>query len=41
MPYRTLENRISGVVITFVDISSAKELEERLRQTQPATRDST
>jgi two-component system CheB/CheR fusion protein len=31
MPYRTLANVIQGVVITFVDISAAKELEGRLR----------
>ena len=33
MPYRTLENRIDGVVITFTDITEAKLLETRLRQT--------
>ncbi len=32
MPYRTLANVIQGVVITFVDITVAKELESRLRQ---------
>jgi hypothetical protein len=32
MPYRTLENRIDGVVITFTDISAAKALEARLRE---------
>jgi two-component system CheB/CheR fusion protein len=32
MPYRTLENRIDGVVITFLDITKAKKLEARLRQ---------
>jgi two-component system CheB/CheR fusion protein len=32
MPYRTLADVIQGVVITFVDISTAKELEARLRQ---------
>ena len=31
MPYRTLANVIEGVVITFVDITVAKELEARLR----------
>jgi len=31
MPYRTLANVIQGVVITFVDITIAKELESRLR----------
>ena len=32
MPYRTLDNRIDGVVITFADVSEAKELEARLRE---------
>lgn len=32
MPYRTLANVIQGVVITFVDITAAKELEARLRK---------
>jgi two-component system CheB/CheR fusion protein len=32
MPYRTLANVIEGVVITFVDITVAKELESRLRK---------
>jgi two-component system, chemotaxis family, CheB/CheR fusion protein len=31
MPYRTLENVIDGVVITFIDISVAKRLEAELR----------
>ncbi len=31
MPYRTLDNVIDGVVITFIDISEAKRLEEQLR----------
>lgn len=31
MPYRTLENVIDGVVITFNDISRAKQLEAELR----------
>jgi two-component system CheB/CheR fusion protein len=30
-PYRTLENVIDGVVVTFVDITSSKKLEEELR----------
>ena len=33
MPYRTQANVIDGVVITFSDITPAKELEARLRQT--------
>lgn len=32
MPYRTLADVIQGVVITFVDITVAKELEARLRK---------
>ncbi len=32
MPYRTLENRIDGVVITFSNITAAKTLEAQLRQ---------
>ncbi len=31
MPYRTLDDRIDGVVITFADITASKELEARLR----------
>ena len=34
MPYRTQDNRIDGVVTTFVDISVAKKLEETLREAQ-------
>jgi len=30
MPYRTLEDKIDGVVITFIDITVAKQLEARL-----------
>ena len=37
MPYRTLENRIDGVVITFSNITAAKTLEAHLRQTMAAT----
>ena len=32
MPYRTQDNRIAGVVITFVDISAVKALEASLRE---------
>ncbi|MEK7704601.1 MAG: PAS domain-containing protein, partial [Myxococcota bacterium] len=32
MPYRTLDNRIDGLVMTFADITVAKTLEARLRQ---------
>jgi chemotaxis methyl-accepting protein methylase len=38
MPYRTLENRIDGVVITFSNITAAKKLEAQLRQTRPETK---
>lgn len=34
MPYRTLDNKIDGVVITFTDITASKNLEEKLRATQ-------
>ncbi len=34
MPYRTLDDRIDGVVITFVNITVAKTLEARLRRDQ-------
>ncbi len=33
MPYRTTENRIEGVVMTFSDITTAKQLEAELRYT--------
>jgi two-component system CheB/CheR fusion protein len=32
MPYRTLDDRIDGVVITFADITTAKRLEVQLRE---------
>ncbi|MBR9986954.1 MAG: PAS domain-containing protein, partial [Desulfosarcina sp.] len=34
MPYRTIENRIDGVVITFSNITAAKTLESELRRTR-------
>jgi chemotaxis methyl-accepting protein methylase len=34
MPYRTLENMIDGVVMTFVDITVSKRLEAELLKTQ-------
>ncbi|TLU83162.1 MAG: PAS domain S-box protein [Chlorobium sp.] len=34
MPYRTQENRIIGLVITFSDITEAKNLEENLRENE-------
>lgn len=33
MPYRTMQNLINGVVITFIDITIAKNLEAELRAT--------
>jgi two-component system CheB/CheR fusion protein len=36
MPYRTMDNRIDGVVITFADISAAKAVEAELRAEQSA-----
>jgi len=34
LPYRTLENMIDGVVITFTDITASKKLEAELRSRQ-------
>jgi transcriptional regulator with PAS, ATPase and Fis domain len=34
MPYRTQDNRIDGVVVTFADITAAKKLEAELRKAQ-------
>ncbi len=34
MPYRTLDNRIDGVVITFNDITPLKQLEGNLRNSE-------
>jgi two-component system CheB/CheR fusion protein len=36
IPYRTLDNVINGVVITFVDITASKTLEAELRQLSAA-----
>ena len=36
MPYRTLDDRIDGVVISFWDISIAKTLEAKLQEMQVA-----
>ncbi|MDB6453351.1 CheR family methyltransferase [Falsirhodobacter sp. 20TX0035] len=33
-PYRTVDDRIEGVVLSFVDISARREAEERLRQSE-------
>lgn len=34
MPYRTLEDKIDGLVTTFIDITKSKNLENALRNTQ-------
>lgn len=34
LPYRTLENNVNGVVITFVDITNRKKYEEEIEQNQ-------
>ena len=34
MPYRTLDDRIDGVVITFADITAAKTLERSCAEKQ-------
>jgi two-component system, chemotaxis family, CheB/CheR fusion protein len=34
MPYRTMDDRIEGVVITFADITVSKTLEAKLRAKQ-------
>ena len=39
MPYRTLDDRIDGVVITFADITTAKTLEAQLREKHAAWKD--
>ncbi|KZY33320.1 hypothetical protein A3731_03530 [Roseovarius sp. HI0049] len=33
-PYRTVEDRIEGVVVTFVDITARREMEQRLVESQ-------
>jgi two-component system CheB/CheR fusion protein len=33
-PYRTMDNVIEGVVLTFVDVTAARELQERLRKSE-------
>lgn len=38
MPYRTLDNRIDGVVITFIDITTSKKLENELRAVEASLR---
>lgn len=32
MPYRTMEDRIDGAVLTFIDITARREIEERLHE---------
>ncbi len=34
LPYRTIEDRIEGVILTFVDITAVKETREDLRRTR-------
>ena len=34
LPYRTLDNRVDGVVITFADITGSKAIEAELRKRQ-------
>ena len=38
LPYRTVDNVIAGVVVTFVDVSELKRAEEALRQSQELLR---
>jgi PAS domain S-box-containing protein len=33
-PYRTLDDRIDGVILTFIDITARKQSEEQLRQSE-------
>ncbi len=40
-PYRTVDNRIDGVVMTFLDITQAKTLEARLRRAGAARTEGT
>jgi two-component system CheB/CheR fusion protein len=40
MPYRTMDDRIDGVVITFTDITVAKTLEAKLRSQQTSITES-
>jgi PAS domain-containing protein len=37
MPYRTQDNRIDGVVITFTDITASKQIEVSLRGSPPSS----
>jgi len=38
MPYRTFDDRIDGVVITFINISDLKEADERINETNQLNR---
>ncbi len=38
LPYRTIENMIDGVVITFVDITKAKHIDSELRKSHELLR---
>ena len=40
MPYRTLDDKIDGLVITFADITASKKLEKALREGQTSLEDS-
>src|SRR5262249_10538829 len=33
-PYRTVDDKIDGVVITFIDVSDRKQIEDKLRDAQ-------
>jgi two-component system CheB/CheR fusion protein len=37
-PYRTVEDKIDGVVITFVDVSDRRQIEEQLRESEREVR---
>ena len=39
LPYRTLDNMIDGIVITFIDITVSKKLEAELRATEARSRE--
>jgi two-component system, chemotaxis family, CheB/CheR fusion protein len=40
-PYRTIDDRIDGVVITFVDVSDRREVDEALRHSERQLREQT
>ena len=37
-PYRTVDDRIEGVVVTFVDITARREAEARVRESEARAR---